>query len=264
MFPAVQERIPAESAYFKGIQPVPDDLSSSPNPPYRGRIAPTPSGWLHLGHAATFRIAWERARQAGGRLVYRTEDIDPDRCRPEYAAGAMEDLRWWGLDWDEGPDCGGPFAPYTQSERLEGFRLAFERLRLAGHIYPSPHSRKEIAGENPVPSPVDGDPLFPVALRPSRLETGSFPPQEEVNWRFRVPDGRSIAFSDQRCGWQCLVAGQDFGDFLVWKRNGWPAYELAVVVDDQAMGITEVVRGEDLLLSTARQLLLYEALGWTP
>jgi len=231
---------------------------------YRGRIAPTPSGWLHLGHAATFRTAWERARQAGGTLVYRTEDLDPERCRPEYASGAVEDLRWWGLDWDEGPDCGGPHAPYVQSERLLLFAEALARLRALGLVYPSPHSRREIAAAGPLPSPVDGELLFPPSLRPASPAPQPEGPADGIPWRFKVPDGRAIAFTDGRCGLQTFVAGRDFGDFLVWRRDGLPSYELAVVVDDAAMRVTEVVRGADLLLSTARQLLLYEALGWAP
>jgi len=228
--------------------------------PYRGRLAPTPSGWLHMGHAATFQIARDRAREADGTLVYRTEDIDPARCRKEFAEGAMEDLRWWGLDWDEGPDLGGPYGPYTQSQRLPLYRDAFAELRERGLIYPSPHSRKEIAECRPALSPVDGDPLFPVQLRPGRAACSRLAGSDQVNWRFRVPDGRAIRFTDGRTGEKCFVAGRDFGDFIIWKKDGWPAYELAVAVDDHAMKITEVVRGEDLLMSTARQILLYEAL----
>jgi glutamyl-tRNA synthetase len=229
---------------------------------YRGRIAPTPSGWLHLGHAATFTRAWQRARAHNGTLVYRTEDLDPDRCRPEYVAGAIEDLCWWGLDWDEGPDRGGPFAPYTQSQRMESFRTVFDRLRDGGFIFPSRHSRKEIAGHNPASSPVDGDAIFPVELRPAGdvFEDQS----SDLTWRFRVPDGRMIHFTDNRSGDKAYLAGRDFGDFIVWRRDGLPSYDFAVVVDDHAMEISEVVRGEDLLVSTARQLLIYEALGWNP
>lgn len=235
----------------------------NPPGPYRGRLAPTSSGWLHLGHAATFTTAWERARQAGGTLLYRTEDLDPARCRSEYALGAMEDLRWWGLDWDEGPDIGGPSAPYVQSERMELFRSALGALWESGQIYPSPHSRREIAAAVRQKSPVDGEPLFPSRLGQA---TGKAPDllKPGLPWRFRVPEGRTLRFHDNRTGPKAYLAGVDFGDFLVWRRDGVPAYELAVVVDDQAMGISEVVRGEDLLLSTARQLLLYEALGWVP
>ncbi|MGA1204720.1 MAG: glutamate--tRNA ligase family protein [Opitutales bacterium] len=230
---------------------------------YRGRIAPTPSGWLHLGHASTFAVAVTRARATGGTVVYRTEDIDPARCRPEFAEGAMADLRWWGLDWDEGPDRGGACLPYVQSERLDHYREAFRKLRSGGHIYPSPHSRKCVQASDAKPSPIDGDLLFPPGFRqdddPS-LDLG----EANLNWRFRVPDGREITFRDGRTGEHVFVAGRDFGDFIIWKRDGFPSYELAVVVDDHAMEITEVVRGEDLLLSTARQLLLYESLGFKP
>jgi glutamyl-tRNA synthetase len=171
----------------------------------------------------------------------------------------MEDLRWWGLDWDEGPDCGGPCGPYQQSLKLEKFRVALERLKSTGHVYPSSHSRKEIAAENPKLSPVNGDPIFPSRFRPGESEWNNVP---EVNWRFQVPDGRQIQFHDNRLGSQSFVAGEDFGDFIVWKKDNWPAYELGVVVDDREMQITEVVRGEDLLISTAKQILIYEALGW--
>lgn len=242
------------------------DPTNSAPPGYRGRLAPTPSGWLHLGHAATFRTAWERARAHGGTLVYRTEDIDPDRCRPEYADGALEDLRWWGLDWDEGPDRGGPFGPYVQSARLERYRAAMETLRARGLVYPSPHSRRDIAAARPERSPADGEPVFPPALRPPAAgpAAAAAAPLDGVNWRFRVPDGRLLGFTDGCRGALVYRAGTDFGDFLVWRKDGWPAYELAVVVDDHAMAITEVVRGGDLLVSTARQLLLYEAFGWDP
>ncbi|MEX0330131.1 MAG: glutamate--tRNA ligase family protein [Puniceicoccaceae bacterium] len=230
---------------------------------YRGRIAPTPSGWLHPGHASTFRTAWKRAREAGGTLVYRLEDIDPARNRDEYIKGAVEDLQWCGLDWDEGPDCGGAHGPYEQSRRKALYQSAFAKLRDLGRIYPSPHSRKDIRAANPVPSPIDGDPIFPPAMRPPNTAVRSQTPETGVNWRFRVPDGRIIRFIDNRLGEQAFMAGRDFGDFIIWKRDNWPAYELAVVVDDEAMRITEVVRGEDLLVSTARQLLLYEAFGWS-
>jgi hypothetical protein len=112
---------------------------------YRGRLAPTPTGYLHSGHGQTFWIAAERARRAGGTLVYRNEDLDLARCKPEFATAAMEDMRWLGIEWQEGPDVGGSFAPYTQSERQSVYREAWKRLHATGMIYPSPHSRKDVA-----------------------------------------------------------------------------------------------------------------------
>jgi len=231
---------------------------------YRGRIAPTPTGYLHFGHASTFHLAWKRARACGGTLVFREEDLDPHRCRKEFRSAAIEDLRAWGLDWEEGPDLGGPFAPYRQSERIDYFVEIWRRLKDGGFVYPSPHSRKEIGESVTAPQEGVSEVVFPPGLRPE-MGTGQ---EEDVpgeqNWRFRVPDGERISFQDDRVGLCTFQAGKDFGDFLIWRRDGVPSYELAVVADDHAMGITEVVRGEDLLLSTARQLLIYRALGLTP
>lgn len=233
---------------------------------YRGRIAPTPTGYLHLGHARTFWIAMERASEVGGRLIFRDEDIDPQRCKPEFAAGALDDLRWFGLDWAEGPDVGGSFGPYRQSARSDFFLSAWHRLKNAGYIYPCDKSRKDIARAALAPHAEDeaSEPVYPESWRPPLGYGKHLGAPGANNWRFRVPDDRLIQFDDVRlgpCAFRCL---RDFGDFLVWRRDGLPAYELAVVVDDAAMQISEVVRGEDLLISTARQLLLYEALGWHP
>jgi glutamyl-tRNA synthetase len=230
----------------------------------RGRLAPTPTGHLHVGHARTFALAAERARRAGGTLVYRTEDLDASRCRPEFAAAAIADLRWLGLDWQEGPDVGGPRGPYVQSERLPWFAEVWRRLQASGAIYPCDKSRKDVARSLTAPhAEDDAEPIFPPDLRPALGLGRELTAPGASNWRFRVPDGETIAFDDALCGPQTFVAGRDFGDFLVWRKDGFPAYELAVIADDHAMGITEVVRGADLLLSTARQLLLYRALGWT-
>jgi len=230
----------------------------------RGRLAPTPTGHLHVGHARTFALAAERARRAGGTLVYRTEDLDASRCRPEFAADALADLRWLGLDWQEGPDVGGPCGPYVQSERLPWFAEVWRRLQASGAIYPCDKSRKDVARSLTAPhAEDDAEPIFPPDLRPALGLGRELTAPGASNWRFRVPDGETIAFDDALRGPQAFVAGRDFGDFLVWRKDGFPAYELAVVADDHAMGITEVVRGADLLLSTARQLLLYRALGWT-
>lgn len=234
---------------------------------YRGRIAPTPSGPLHLGHARTFWIAQQRARERGGMLVLRDEDLDPDRCKPRFAVQMLEDLQWFGFDWQEGPDRGGPFAPYVQSQRRALYLQSWAALAAAGAIYPSPHSRKDIAAAlvapHDEPNGQDAEPIFPPALRPD-ADTLAMPTEpDEVNWRFRVPDGEVITFVDGRHGTVSRTAGVDFGDFLVWRKDGFPSYELAVVHDDHAMQITEVVRGDDLLTSTARQLLLYRTLGWS-
>jgi glutamyl-tRNA synthetase len=208
--------------------------------------------------------------------VLRIEDLDGPRCRPEFTAAALEDLRWLGLEWAEGPDVGGLHSPYVQSERSDWFLEVWRRLEAAGAIYPSPHSRRDVedaanAPHDPVTAAVQEDPtaserfcepLFPPALRPTHRERAAAP--GGVPWRFRVPDGRTIAFHDALQGPVCRTAGVDFGDFVVWRRDNLAAYELAVVADDHAMEIAEVVRGADLLTSTARQILLYEALGWTP
>jgi len=233
---------------------------------YRGRIAPTPTGYLHLGHARTFWIAMERAKEAGGTLIYRDEDLDPQRCKTEYASSAIKDLRWFGCDWQEGPDVGGTFSPYSQSKRLAHFLKAWEQLKNAGYIYPCDRSRKDVsrAAQAPHIEDNESEAIYPESWRPP-LGTGCDATHPgKTNWRFRVPNDREIFFDDIRlgpCEFECL---RDFGDFLVWRRDGVPSYELAVVVDDAEMEITEVVRGEDLLISTARQLLIYEALGLNP
>jgi len=232
---------------------------------YRGRIAPTPSGLLHAGHARTFWIAWHRSRQFKGSLIYRTEDLDPLRCKAYFADSALEDMRWLGLSWMEGPEMGGAFAPYCQSARTSRYILKWKKLLEDGHIFPCRRSRKELRA-HPLQSGGDGnESLYPREWRPKETNyTGSLSPGTDVAWRFRVPFGRKVLIDDGCLGKKIFVAGEDFGDFVVWRRDGIPAYELAVVVDDMEMKITEVVRGQDLLLSTARQLLLYDAFGQTP
>jgi glutamyl-tRNA synthetase len=230
---------------------------------YRGRLAPSPTGYLHLGHARTFWIAQKRARAHGGTLVLRNDDIDAQRFKLEFVAAMVEDLRWFGFEWREGPDCGGPLGPYNQSERTLYYRTALDQLRAAGFIYPCTCSRKDIAAAARAPHDSDDEAIYPRTCRPPRLSTLP-PPPSAVNWRFLVPDGESISFHDENLGPQAFVAGKDFGDFVVWRHDDVPAYQLSVVVDDAAMQITEVVRGEDLLKSTARQLLLYRALGMPP
>ena len=239
---------------------------------YRGRIAPSPTGYLHLGHARTFWTAQLRARERGGALVLRNEDLDTARCRPEFVTAMLEDLRWFGFHWQEGPDCGGPFAPYDQSARRELHREALGQLLEAGHIYPCKCSRQDVLRALGAPHAGEDEPLYPGLCRPPvggwpHAAWRNLPPFGEaqagqrVNWRFWVRDGETVTFNDGHSGEHRFVAGVDFGDFVVWRHDGVPAYQLAVVVDDTAMRISEVVRGEDLLRSTARQLLLYRAFG---
>ncbi len=243
-------------------------------PSYRGRLAPSPTGLLHIGHARTFWIAAQRARERSGKLVLRIEDLDPQRCRPEFAQAMIEDLHWLGIQWEEGPDCGGPFAPYAQSGRRASYLEACKKLLERGAIYPCTCSRRDVALAAGAPNEGDDEPLYPGtcrALEPAALRArgtaeaavATWPSPAGVNWRFRVPNGEEVCFNDLHLGRQKLTAGQDFGDFIVWRRDDVPAYQLAVVVDDAAMQITEVARGADLLKSTARQLLLIRALGLT-
>lgn len=248
-----------------------------PPKPYRGRLAPSPTGLLHLGHARTFWIAAQRAADRGGQLVLRNEDLDSQRCRPEFVQAMLNDLHWLGIQWSEGPDCGGRFAPYSQSERRIFYLNAWQAMRDRGLIYPCTCSRKDVAQSAAAPNDNDDEPVYNGRCRPSThgaTDASPEPAQSEskgrspvepagVNWRFQVPDGQEIHFTDQHFGPQSLTAGRDFGDFLVWRRDDVPAYQLAVVVDDAAMQITEVVRGADLLKSTARQILLFRALGFT-
>jgi glutamyl-tRNA synthetase len=214
---------------------------------------------LHIGHARTFWLAAQRAAESEGTLVLRNEDLDPQRSRAEFARAMIEDLRWLGIHWSEGPDCGGPLGPYAQSERQAHYLEAWRRLRDLGLIYPCTCSRKDLAQAATAPNDADDEPIYPGRCR-ERTDGGQFAAPAGVNWRFRVPAGEEISFTDLNLGLQRYVAGRDFGDFLVWRRDDVPAYQLAVVVDDAAMEITEVVRGADLLKSTARQLLLIRAL----
>jgi glutamyl/glutaminyl-tRNA synthetase len=230
---------------------------------YRGRLAPSPTGLLHLGHARTFWVAAQRAAWFGGTLIFRNEDLDPQRSQPEFLEGMLEDLRWLGIRWNEGPDCGGPFAPYSQSQRREQYLKAWQQLRDCGFIYPCTCSRKDLAQVPSAPNDADDEPIYPGHCR-SRRDALQLAEPAGLNWRFRVPDGETIQFADGHFGDKNFVAGRDFGDFIVWRRDDVPAYQLAVTVDDAGMEITEVVRGADLLKSTARQLLLYRALDRTP
>jgi glutamyl/glutaminyl-tRNA synthetase len=246
---------------------------------YRGRLAPSPTGYLHVGHARTFYTAYQRARDAGGMLVMRMEDLDVARCKTAYADAAYEDLRWLGIRWQEGPDKGGSFGPYLQSKRRALYLDTWSKLLRGGFLFSCRCSRKDLEAAIAAPhestnnaEPLDDEPIYPGTCRANQGYVRQLPgptaekfeSPEGSNWRFRVPDGEVIEFDDVNLGLQRFVAGVDFGDFLVWRRDGYPSYQLACVADDAAMQITEVVRGADLLKSTARQILLYRALGLTP
>jgi glutamyl-queuosine tRNA(Asp) synthetase len=223
--------------------------------PYIGRLAPSPTGLLHLGHAATFYAAYQRAQAANGTLLVRIEDLDTQRSKPHFTEAIFEDLAWLGISWQ-------PPALY-QSQRLSIYREALDQLLITGHTYPCDCSRKDLAAMMHAPhEDTDDEPVYPGICRPAldkqKRET---PFQPNINYRFRVLDGETITFVDKNLGPQSFAAGKDFGDLLVWRKDGLPSYQLACVVDDADTQITEVVRGRDLLKSTARQLLLQRALN---
>ena len=250
------------------------------NQNYRGRLAPSPTGYLHLGHARTFWVAQRRAKKFGGEIILRNDDLDSTRYKMEFVDAMLEDLRWFGFEWSEGPDIGGKFAPYNQSERMSHYRTALEKLRAGNFIYPCTCSRKDIQQAVTAPHAADDEVIYPGTCRgkgfklkvesckldglPSEPATSNQQPATRFAWRFRVTDGETISFVDENLGEQKFIAGKDFGDFVVWRNDGVPAYQLSCVADDAAMQITEVVRGADLLVSTARQILLHRALGFTP
>src|SRR5579872_6256018 len=238
-------------------------MNSPQTMPYRGRIAPSPTGYLHLGHARTFWTAHQRAVAANGTLIFRDEDLDRQRCRAEFVQAMYEDLTWFGIRWQEGPDIGGPFAPYRQSERYSHYFDTWRKLVNDGYIYPCSCSRKDLAGALQAPHEGLGDdePIYPGTCRAHIDDANSYETPDGVSWRFRVPDGEAIHFNDLNLGPQQFVAGIDFGDFLIWRRDGIPSYQLAVVADDAAIQVTEIVRGADLLKSTARQIQIGRALG---
>lgn len=223
---------------------------------YVGRLAPSPTGLLHLGHARTFWIATQRARAAGGLLWFRDEDIDLQRSRPEFATAMREDLHWLGITWD---------AEMRQSERLAIYREAMHQLVRGGFVYPCRCSRKDMQQAVQAPHEDDDEPVYSGQCRPYGEKAAALEFMAQTNYRFRVPDDEAVTFVDGDAGEQSFIAGcgrgADFGDFVVWRKDGLPSYQLACVVDDAAMSVTEVVRGRDLLRSTARQMLLQRALA---
>ncbi len=248
-----------------------------PPPPPRGRYAPSPTGPIHLGNARTALAAWLSVRRAGGCFVWREEDLDPPRVVAGMAAAQRADLAWLGIDWDEGPDVGGPCGPYRQSERAALYEAALAELAAAGRLFPCRRSRRDLAAIASAPHGAGELPPYPAAWRPRRLapdwfaalggapgggragQSGRGEPLDAA-LRFRT-GARAVRFVDRVQGEQVERVDQTVGDFVLKRRDGLYAYQLAVVVDDLRMGIDEVVRGADLLASTARQVQLLAALG---
>jgi len=228
-----------------------------------GRLAPSPTGGLHLGHARTFLVAWLSARSRGGRVIYRVEDLDASRARPSAVEEAIVDLRWLGLDWDEGPDVGGPGWPYVQSGRRATYGGSLGRLRDAGLVYPCTCTRADIERAASAPHAEDEGPTYPGTCSGRSADDADRPGDRPFAWRFRVPAG-PVRWDDRIRGPIELDPSRVGGDFVVGRSGVGPSYQLAVVHDDAAMGVTEVIRGDDLVPSTPRQILLYRALGFEP
>jgi glutamyl-tRNA synthetase len=248
-----------------GAMPVVGAMPGIVHTGIRGRYAPSPSGDLHLGNLRTALLAWLCVRSCNGQFVLRIEDLDRPRVRPGATERMLTDLHWLGLDWDEGPDCGGPYAPYTQSERIDTYQHYVQRLSDLGLVYPCYCSRAEIAhlahtlqqGEEDGPRYPGTCRYLTEAQRQQFEERGRRPAL-----RFRVDDERVVSFTDLLIGPTTQHVQRSIGDFILLRSDGIFAYQFAVVVDDALMCINQVVRGADLLSSTARQILLYEALGF--
>lgn len=227
-----------------------------------GRFAPSPSGRMHLGNIYTAVMSWLMARVSGGRWILRIEDLDPGRSRREYAQLIEDDLHWLGLDWDEGGlDNIGTHGPYCQSERSHIYRRSFDCLAAKGLLYRCHCTRADIMASQ-APHESDGRVIYGGKCRPQASPPYTLA-EEHGSVRLWVPD-RVITFVDGICGPQSVNLARHCGDFVVRSSDDRWAYQLAVVVDDALMGVNQVVRGEDLLLSTAQQIYLYELLGYTP
>ncbi|MDG3006376.1 tRNA glutamyl-Q(34) synthetase GluQRS [Paludisphaera mucosa] len=231
--------------------------------PGAGRLAPSPTGGLHVGHARTFLAAWLASRRVGGAMILRVEDLDASRVRTEAADQALVDLRWLGLDWDEGPDVGGPLGPYVQSERRSIYDEALERLKAEERVYPCTCTRADVERAASAPHAEDEGPTYPGTCAGRSALDAQVLGDRPFAWRFRVPPG-PVAWDDLFLGPREVDPARLGGDFLIGRNGLGPAYQLAVVVDDAQMGVDQVIRGDDLVPSTPRQILIYRAFGWTP
>ena len=223
-----------------------------------GRLAPSPTGAQHVGNARTFLLAWLSARSQNGTLVFRLEDIDSPRVKPWAAQQALDDLRWLGLDWDFGPDVGGPHAPYVQTERREKYESALERLKAAELVYPCTCSRADVEAAASAPHAGQEGPAYPGTCAHRSAADAATLTGRPFSWRFRLRGTDSFVDVLRGPQTQSLEA---LGDFVIAKSDGAPAYQLAVVLDDEAMGVTEVVRGDDLLPSAFRQRAIARVFG---
>lgn len=254
------------------------------NPMVVGRLAPSPTGAQHLGNARTYLIAWLAARASGGKVLMRIEDIDSPRIKPWAIQQAMDDLAWLGLDWDAGPDhsilakdsshdetteSSANSMSYIQTERIDRYREGLKLLQQQERIYPCTCSRTDIEQAASAPHRVEGaapwidGPVYPGQCSSRSSLHFEIPDTHTYAWRFRCDQGL-MEWRDGFCGPQSLNAAQQLGDFVVGKKDGWPAYQLAVVMDDHDMQVTQVVRGNDLIPSTYRQIMLYHFFGWQP
>jgi glutamyl-tRNA synthetase len=222
--------------------------------PYRGRLAPSPTGAQHLGNARTYLISWLAARAAGGDVLLRIEDIDSPRVKSGAAEQARDDLRWLGLDWDE--------QPVVQTSRLPNYESALSLLQERELVYPCTCSRTDIENAASAPHADHEGPPYPRTCAFRRVADVNCLSDQSYSWRIRA-GCLSLDYDDGFRGSTRVSPSASGGDFVVWKSAGTPAYQLAVVVDDAAMGVTEVIRGDDLVPSTPRQLLLYRYLGLT-
>ncbi|MGC6445226.1 MAG: tRNA glutamyl-Q(34) synthetase GluQRS [Rubripirellula sp.] len=227
-----------------------------------GRFAPSPTGAQHLGNARTYLLAYWAARSRGDRLVFRIEDVDSPRVKTWAVQQAMDDLRWLGLDWEEGPDMGGPNGPYQQTLRMQSYRDVIDRLIQANRIYPCTCTRKDIASAGSAPH-FDHEPAVYPGTCSRWSNQDPLPSSGTFCWRFRSSK-RVFSFVDALLGYQEARPCEALGDFPVTQKNGEPSYQLAVAIDDSMMGVTEVVRGNDLIASTFRQLQIFEFLNVTP
>lgn len=236
-----------------------------------GRLAPSPTGALHIGNARSFLLAWLSVRQQAGKLLLRIEDIDSPRVKPWARLQTLDDLHWLGIDWDYGPDVGGPQPTYIQTERAERYREVLQQLIDDKVVYPCHCSRNEVAAAASAPhenanggSPLEGI-IYPGTCRPINRPVGQVQlassELREFAWRWQFADSE-VSWHDELLGLQRAFPARQLGDFVIGKSDWTPAYQLAVVVDDHDMEVTEIVRGDDLVPSTYRQLAILKHLGW--